>query len=126
MDVSIVNPSAPSHRVHRIDAHEVKNAANDFQDRRKTTHYRALSFPDITQMTPQCYYTFNVEATGRIGPAAIKFITDLYRASDKAHELDTVFGPSPIMILTRDLVTVITKFNAQAALFHKRNATLVR
>ncbi len=74
----------------------------------KTAHYHELFFPDITLFTPQRYYTFNVEATGRLGASACLFAEELYRASGRLWELDNLIGPSPIQSLLRDIVTVVS------------------
>jgi hypothetical protein len=67
------------------------------------------AIPDITLFTPQRYFTFNVEATGRLGASARLLVEELYRASGKRCELGNSIGPSPIQSLLRDIVT---KFNA--------------
>jgi hypothetical protein len=106
-----------------IRSHEVPHATNIRRDKDKTAHYHELSFSDITLFTPQRYFTFNVEATGRLGASARLFVEELYRASGRLWELDNLIGPSPIQSLLRDIVTVVAKFNAQAMLFHKRDVS---
>jgi hypothetical protein len=52
------------------------------------------SFPDITLFTPQRNFTFNVEATGRLGVSARLFVKELYRASGRLWKLDNnLIGP---------------------------------
>jgi hypothetical protein len=46
----------------------------------------------------------------------------LYLASGRHWELANLIGPSPLMSLIKDIGAVVAKFNAQAALFHRRNA----
>jgi hypothetical protein len=123
IDVTVSNPAAPTFRAPAIRSHEVPQATNIRRDKDKTAHYHELSFPDITLFTPQRYFTFNVEATGRLGASACLFVEELYRASGRLWELDNLIGPSPIQSLLRDIVTVVAKFNAQAMLFHKRNVS---
>ena len=123
LDVSVSNPAAPSFRCPGVRSHEVPQAANIRRDKEKTAHYHELSFPDITLFTPQRYFTFNVEATGRLGASACLFVEELYRASGRLWELANLIGPSPIHALARDIVTVVAKYNAQAMLFHKRNVS---
>ena len=125
VDVVVCNPSAPCYRNRRVRAHEVIQAANNRRDQFKIDHYHRLTSPDITRMSPQAYYTFNVEATGRLGPAAEKFVQDLYRACGRASDLDVAVGPSPILALTRDVGTVIAKYNAQVALSYIRESSAV-
>ena len=75
-------------------------------------------------MSPRCYYTFHLEATGRLGPAADHFIQDLYRAFGRANELDVAVGPSPILAMTKDVGTVIARYNARAALDYIKYASI--
>jgi hypothetical protein len=123
LDVTVSNPAAPTFRVPAIRSHEVPQATNICRDKDKTAHYHELSFPDITLFTPQRYFTFNVETTGRLGASACLFVKELYRASGRLWELENLIGSSPIQSLLRDIVTVVAKFNAQAMLFHKRNVS---
>jgi hypothetical protein len=117
-------PAAPTFRAPAIWSHEVRQATNIRRDIDKTAHDHELFFPDITLFTPQRYFTFNVEATGRLGAYARLFVEELYRASGRLWELDNLMCPSPIQSLLRDIVAVVAKFkNAQAMLFHKRNVS---
>ena len=125
IDVAIANPAAPSYRANSIKAYENPGAASKVRDEHKTRRYHRYSYPDITTCNPKKYYTFNVEATGRLGDAALSFIEELYRATDRSAELIAFQGPSPLTVLNREISSIIAKRNARAASFHKRKATAV-
>jgi len=125
LDVAIANPAAPSYRNQQNGSIVKPGAANEYRDQFKTAHYSNLTYPDVTKLSPRCYYTFNVEATGRLGASAEQFIKDLYKECQRARELEAAIGPSPIQALARDIGTVIAKYNAQAALFYKRAVSFV-
>lgn len=124
LDVVVCNPAAPTYRSGAMKSHLVDQAANRRRDEMKILRYRETTQPDITRMDPRQYYTFNVEATGRIGPSAEQFVKDLFRACGHANELQSHRGPSPILALTKDIGSVIAKVNAQAALHFKREVSL--
>jgi len=124
IDVAIANPAAPCYRARSIKAYENPGAASNFRDKRKTKRYHQFSHPDITTCNPRKYYTFNVEATGRLGDAAQAFLEDLYRATERNAELIAFQGPSPLTVLHREISSIIAKRNARAARFHKRKAAV--
>ena len=126
IDGVVCNPAAPTYRNPGVRSHETPQAANNKRDQLKIAHYHDLTRPDITRMDPRMYYTFNVEATGRLGPSAEQFITELFRASGRSNDLQNTSGPSPILALTKDIGTAIAKVNAQAALLHKREVSFAQ
>ncbi len=66
IDVTVSNPAALTYRAQAIRSHEVVQATNSRRDLDKTARYHGLSSPDITLVAPRRYFTFNVEATGRL------------------------------------------------------------
>ena len=87
IDVTVSNPAAPTYRAQAIRSHEVVQATNSRRDLDKTARYHGLSSPDITLVAPRRYFTFNVEATGRLGASACLFVEELYLASGRHWEL---------------------------------------
>jgi hypothetical protein len=122
IDVTVTNPAAPYYRALVPCPHISPDAANTHRDVAKIEYYRKATSPDITSSdTPhkRCY-TFNVEATGRMGPSASDFIREIYACNDMGHLLTSPYIPSPFSGLLRELAYTTTKYNAFAFLFHKR------
>jgi len=67
VDIAIVDPSAPSY-ICMVNSHQVSDAAARERERVKITDFNAASI-DGVQFVP-----FVVEATGRLGPAAMDFL----------------------------------------------------
>ena len=69
----ISNPSCPTHITnHQSDT--ITDAANLDKERFKTNHYRNWNVPVIP---------FAIEATGRLGPSALKYISSITKHMGK-------------------------------------------
>lgn len=110
LDVTVANPAAPSYEP--LKPHDKQDVAGKRRVDQKETRYHSISHPNITSMTPRRYYTFNLEATGRLCASAKDFIEDLFDAAGR--DTDTVNCHCRKTQCT------------QAALFHKRNAALAQ
>jgi hypothetical protein len=92
IDVVITDPSCPSHLdVNR--SHLIADAANNAKERIKLRHYQQWTDPVIP---------FAVEATGRLGPSALKFIKSITQQMGKSRA-----------IYLQQIQCAIAKFNAE-------------
>jgi hypothetical protein len=73
IDVVISNPSCPTH-ITNNHSDTITDAANLDKERFKTNHYRNWNVPVIP---------FAIEATGRLGPSALKYISSITKHMGK-------------------------------------------
>eukprot|EP00981_Chlorochromonas_danica_P008486 scaffold2205_cov183-Ochromonas_danica.AAC.11 len=120
LDVVVANPAAPTHR-RQNNSHKEADGASKASHEHKLLHYGAHT--DILQAVPRQYYTFNVEATGRLGREAITFVEDICRVmgNDPLYWENNVFEPSPLQKLVREIAPAVAKYNTHALAYYKRN-----
>eukprot|EP00981_Chlorochromonas_danica_P008552 scaffold2208_cov170-Ochromonas_danica.AAC.36 len=112
LDVAMGNPAAPRYRAKA--PHLNPDVVNMARDQEKQAHYEKHT--TLVGRNPQVYFTFDVEATGRLGPSSLEFLQDIYRSNGGSFNHEGIlarFGPSSIMKLLRNLVPAIAKVNAK-------------
>ena len=118
LDITIVNPSAPTYRRLRPGSNHQADVANINKEISKRTKYT-----QTIEVLHGKFVPFSMEATGRLGPAAIAYIRKLIpeELTPRQVRLGRLsFKKDPIHALQARLSTVLTKFNARA-IVHRRN-----
>jgi hypothetical protein len=121
LDIAMGNPAAPRFFQGGKTPHLTPDTANDARDQEKLDHYGTHT--TLVGRTPKVYYTFNVEATGRLGPSALAFLQDIFSSAGKSYDLDGIsarFGPSPVMKLLRNIVPAVARINAKLSKAYTR------
>lgn len=114
LDITVSDPAAPTYRRLTPESSVTHaDATNRCRETQKTNHY-ALSPSDIVQRG--LFVPFAVEATGRLGPAALSFLQTLMPPDRR--------GLTPISTLITQIGTVIAKSNAQATAYLMRGACM--
>jgi hypothetical protein len=115
LDITVSDPAAPLYRDMSPTLNSVRHAdaTNNRREQEKIAHYT----PCLTNIVQNGHFVpFAVEATGRIGPAALSFLQELCPPDAR--------GLTPITTLINHIGTVIAKSNAQATAYLMRGAIM--
>eukprot|EP00981_Chlorochromonas_danica_P009098 scaffold2488_cov209-Ochromonas_danica.AAC.1 len=114
LDVAMGNPAAPRYFRAGKAPHLHPDAVNRARDQEKIAHYNKDT--TLVAQTPRRFYTFDVEATGRLGPSALAFLQDFHRSAGIPYVTEGIharFGPSPVMKLLRNIVPAVARIIAK-------------
>jgi hypothetical protein len=114
LDFVICSPTAPTHRYHsQSRSTHVPDAANLHSEERKRTRYSKplldVNKSPVNLVSSNKFVPFAVEATGRVGPAALAHLQSLFPCNFR--------GDSYAETLLKLICITVAKFHAQADSF---------